>query len=140
MADIGAALRAKLIGTTAVAAILGTRVYPDRLPQGATLPAAIYYLISGTDETSLAGTIGLAHARIQVDAWASTRLAANSLATAIRDAICAATVSRGTWDTVGVEACTPAGGGERYDTQDKGDGSDEPYYLTHRDYLVSYQG
>ena len=60
MADIGVALCAKLKGTVAVAAILGTRVYPDRLPQTTTMPAAVYYGISGVDEPLLAGLAGFA--------------------------------------------------------------------------------
>lgn len=138
MSDIGVGLRAKLIGTTAVAAILGTRVYPDRLPQGCTLPAAVYYLISGTEEGSLTGVVGLVHARIQVDAYATTRLAANALADLIRSTLADASGSRGTWGTVGVSGCSVAGS-VRYDTQPLANGSDDPQYLTSRDFLVSFQ-
>jgi hypothetical protein len=123
MADIGAATRSKLIGTTGVSTLLGTRVYPDRLPQGATLPAAVYYQISLTEETHLGGLVGVGHARIQIDAYASTRLAANALALAIRDAL-ATSGGRGTWGTVGVSGCVPTA--ERYDVQEVADGSDDP--------------
>lgn len=138
MSDIGAATRTKLTGTSLVAAILGTRVYPDQLPQGATLPAAVYYAISGTDEPQLAGLAGFATERIQIDSYASTRLAANLLATAIRDAL-TSSWGRGTWGTVGVSGCVPEGG-ERYDTQGIGDGSDERQYITSRDYMVYFTG
>ena len=144
MADIGAATRTKLIGTAAVAAILGTRIYPDHLPQGATLPAAVYHVVSGTDEVDLAGMSGVAHARIQIDAYAKTagsvdgRTAANALSTAIRDAL-ATTHNRGLWGTVATLGTTPQGG-ERYDTQSVGDGSDERQFITMRDYLISYTG
>ena len=138
MADIGAATRTKLIGTAAVAAILGTRIYPDHLPQGATLPAAVYFVVSGTDEVDLAGMSGVAHARVQIDAYATTRTAANALSTAVRDAL-AATHNRGLWGTVATLGTTPQGG-ERYDTQSVGDGSDERQFITMRDYLISYTG
>lgn len=138
MADIGAATRTKLIGTSAVAAILGTRVYPDQLPQAATLPAAVYFVVSGNEEVDLAGTTGVTHARVQIDCYAVTRLAANALATAVRNAL-AATHERGTWGTVVTLGTTPAGS-ERYDTQTRGDGSDQVDYITSRDFLISYAG
>lgn len=137
MADIGVALRAKLVGTSAVAALLGTRVYPDHIPQTTTVPAAVYYAISGVEEGSLTGNVGLSHVRLQVDSYAATRLAANVLATAIRDAVTSQTGSRGTWGTVSVCGCSVAGG-ERHDEQPKADGSDEPFYITSRDFLVSF--
>lgn len=138
MADIGAACRTKLVGTAAVATLLGTRVYPDHLPQSPTLPAAVYYGISGTDEPRLSGLAGFATQRIQLDAYASTRLAANALALAIRDAL-TASWGRGTWGTVGVSGCVPEGG-ERYDTQGLGDGSDERQFITSRDYMIHFTG
>lgn len=137
MSDIGAATRAKLLATSGVSTLLGARVYPDRLPQGATLPAAVYHLISLQEEVDLAGLTGVGHARVQVDAWAATRLAANALALAIRDAL-ATSGGRGTWGTVYVSGCVPTN--ERYDTQEQGDGSDEPRYITQRDFLISFNG
>jgi len=138
MADIGAATRTKLIGTAAVAAILGTRIYPDYLPQGATLPAAVYHVVSGSDEVDLAGMSGVAHSRVQIDAYATTRTSANLLALTIRDSL-AATYNRVLWGTVATLGTTPQGG-ERYDTQSVGDGSDERQFITMRDYLISYTG
>ena len=142
MADIGLALRYRLVGTSTVATLLGTRIYPDKLPQGATLPAAVYYGISGTDEPQLSGLLGRAEQRIQVDSYASTRTAANALALAIRDAL-TGSWGRGTWGptgaTVAVSGCVPEGG-ERYDTQGLGDGSDEDQYITSRDYNIHFAG
>lgn len=142
MADIGLAMRHRLTTTSAVAAILGTRVYPDKLPQGATLPAAVYYGISGIDEPQLSGLLGRAEQRIQIDAYATTRTAANALALAIRNAL-TGSWGRGTWGptgaTVAVSGCVPEGG-ERYDTQGLGDGSDEDQYITSRDYLIYFAG
>jgi len=142
MADIGIALRSKLTGTSAIATILGTRIYPDKLPQGTALPAAVYYGISGTDEPGLSGLLGRAEQRIQIDAYAETRTAANALATAIRDAL-TSSWGRGQWGPTGakvtVSGCVPEGG-ERYDTQGLGDGSDEDHYITSRDYLIYFAG
>lgn len=137
MSDIGPATRSALLADGTVAGFLSTRVYPDRLPQGPTLPAAVYHVISGDEEGSLTGRAGLTHARIQVDAYASTRLAANALAAAIRNALTDQTGSRGTWGTVSVTGCSCAAG-ERYGTQQLDDGSDDPQWITSRDFLVSF--
>lgn len=138
MADIGIALRARLIADTAVKAIIVARVYPDRLPQSPTLPAVVYNVVSGVDECHLGGLVGVAHARVQVDCYATTRAAANALATAVRDALCAST-GRGTWGTVYVQGATPQGG-ERYGSQDLADGSDDPQRITSRDFLITFNG
>jgi porphobilinogen deaminase len=138
MSDIGTALRAKLQATAGVTGLLSTRVYPDQLEQGCDMPAAVYFVVSGNEEGSLDGLVGLTHSRIQVDAYATTRAGANALAAAIRTALASQANSRGTWGTVAVSGCSVAGG-ERYDTQAKGDGSDDPYYITMRDFLVSFQ-
>lgn len=137
MADIGVGLRALLVADTPVAAIAGTRIYPRRLPQGATLPAVVYHKVGGADETGLAGLQGVGHQRFQVDAYATTKLVADQLATAIRDAMCG--TGRGDWGTEFCCGCS-AQGGARDDEQSRGDGSDEVYHITIRDYLVSYVG
>jgi hypothetical protein len=136
MADIGAATRSRLIADVTVGGLLAARVYPDQLPQHPTLPAAVYYVVSGNEETYLGGLVGVVHARLQIDAYAPTRLQANALSVAIRNAL-AAGGGRGTWGTVAVTGCTPQGT-ERYDTQPLGDGSETPQYITSRDFLISF--
>lgn len=138
MADIGVGLRARLIANATVLGLVSTRIYPDRLPQSPTLPALVYNLVSGMDEPHLNGLVGVAHTRVQIDAYATTRIAANALATAVRDAL-AADTGRGLWGTVPVQGVTPQGG-ERYQTQDLADGSDDPQRITSRDYLITFNG
>lgn len=138
MADIGIALRARLLADATVSAVISTRVYPSRLPQSPMLPSVVYHLISGADECHLGGLVGVAHARLQIDCYALTRIAASALSTKVRDALCAGS-GRGTWGTVYVQGATPQGG-ERYQTQDRGDGSDDPLHLSMRDYLISFNG
>jgi len=139
MADIAKAIRTHLLTVSAVTDLLVARVYPDKLPQGATLPAAVLHVISGSDESDLGGLVGVAHSRVQIDAYASTRLAASSLATAIRDALAAQGVTPATWDSVSVSACLSAGG-PRTQHRSLSRGDDEDQYITMRDYQISYHG
>jgi hypothetical protein len=81
-------LRTKILAASAVSALIGTRVYPDLIPQDVTYPCANVVLVGGTEEATLAsGTCGLADSRVQINAWAVTRLGALELADAIREAI-----------------------------------------------------
>lgn len=57
----------------------GNRVYPDVLPQMVVLPALVFSLVGGRDDFHLQGESGLLIRLVQVDAWAGTRLAAESL-------------------------------------------------------------
>jgi len=139
MSDIGAAFRTYAIAQTSVSTICGTRIYPDVLPQGCTMPAAVYYAVGGDTEQQLAATnsaVGLEHTRLQVDCYSETRTQANSLSNAIKGVVLAA--PKGTWGTVSVAGATVSGG-ERYDTQTRETGSDDVYYICSRDYLVSFK-
>lgn len=66
------------------------RIYPKRLPQGATLPAITYLLASDPTEHTHSGPSSLAHPRYQLNCWAEGEggyLAAHSLAEEVRAAL-----------------------------------------------------
>lgn len=78
----------------ALIAILGAadtsmegRFYPDTLPQPVTLPAGRYQRITTPRVRSLSGPSGLAMPRIQIDLYATTRLAVDALAAEVRAAL-----------------------------------------------------
>ncbi len=77
--NIGAALRAHLLGDAAIAAVVVARVYPLRLPQRTVLPAIVLTKISGVRYGHLRGNDALARPRYQVDSWAATHDAATAL-------------------------------------------------------------
>jgi len=68
-------------------ALIGTRTYPMRIPQGATLPCLTYQRISTPrilTHQSSGATGDLAHPRFQFDAWASTQKAAKAITDQVR--------------------------------------------------------
>jgi hypothetical protein len=67
-----------------VSAIVGTGIYPVRLPQNKSTPALVYTQISGPRLHDLGGASDRAMPRFQVDCWADTAAAAKSLADAVR--------------------------------------------------------
>lgn len=82
---IDAALRKFLLADTAIAAIVGSQVYPLQLPQkafaqtGDNQPAIVLSRISGVRGHHLRGPEGLRRTRYQVDCWARTYDAATAL-------------------------------------------------------------
>lgn len=94
-------------------ALVSTRVYPDKIPQGATLPCLTYQRISTPREhahdTSGIGT-DLAHPRFQFNAWATTKSSAKAINEQVRAAM---NGKRGTIAT-GVSINSALSADERY--------------------------
>lgn len=87
MADLETVLQTRLTGYAGLAALVGTRVYPIKLPQTPTMPAVSYQRIDGPRESGIASEHGMAHPRIQVDSWASTYGGAKAVAEQVRTAL-----------------------------------------------------
>lgn len=85
--SIEEAIYSKTTTHPAIVELMSTRLYPNKLPQNPTLPAATYMRVSTprvhTHDTS--GKSGLASPRFQFDFYASSYLAAKNLAEAFRD-------------------------------------------------------
>lgn len=64
------ALRVILLGDTAIAAQVATRVYPLVMAQGERGDSLVYQRISGFGEPTLSGPNGLVETRFQIDAYA----------------------------------------------------------------------
>lgn len=77
-------LVARLTGSSAISAIVLSRVYPQVLPQAPTLPAISYNLVSAVRVRDLEGPAGKSRHRISINCWANTYAAARSLADAVR--------------------------------------------------------
>lgn len=81
---IATALRAHLLADAAIAALVGTRIYPLRLPQKPQLPAIVLLRVSDVRPPILRGQASVAQERFQVDAWATTFDGATALGTLCR--------------------------------------------------------
>lgn len=67
--DVLRALRAYVLADPAIAAQIGDRLWPSKLPQHPTLPAMTMKRISGVRFGTLRGRAGLARPRYQFDIW-----------------------------------------------------------------------
>ena len=97
MARLEPRIVSALTGYTAVAALVGTRVYPLVLPQKAALPAVSYLRVDGVQDSNLSGNSGLEAVRVQVDCWAQTYAQAKTLDGAVADAMAAGFGSECVW-------------------------------------------
>jgi hypothetical protein len=79
----------RLLATSAVTAIVGTRIHPGSVPQGGALPALVLNKISGKPLYADDGEVGLDSGRFQLDSWATTYTGAKELNAAVRSALSA---------------------------------------------------
>ncbi len=92
MKDIRPALRAFLLGDPLINAAIKTddthfRIFPIRLPQGEIRASIVYNRITGMGDNKMDGRTGLSRPRFQIDCWAQSADAANSLANLVKDRI-----------------------------------------------------
>ena len=66
-----------------VVSLVGTRVYPLKLPAQAVMPAITFQRISGPKAIATQADEGPTHARIRINCWASTYEGSNALAGAV---------------------------------------------------------
>lgn len=78
---IGAIVYQALVGDTAVAALVGTRIYPEIAPDEADLPLIVYTVRAQDDVT---GSAPLVRCTVTANCYAATDAAAESVGAAVR--------------------------------------------------------
>lgn len=84
--DIYAALTA----SSALASIVGTKIYPDAIPEDKSPPAVVYQRANTAPVTTINGITLAEEVRFSITAWSKTRAQADSAADAIAAALVAA--------------------------------------------------
>jgi hypothetical protein len=75
-----------LLNDSDVSTVVGTRIYPERAPEGAAAPFIVYSVISNQPSDSKNGT-PIDEAQLEVFSVASTYADTNSLADFVRSAL-----------------------------------------------------
>lgn len=70
--------------------LLGGRIFPVLIPQGARLPVLVYHQVSGVPYNHLGAGYGLSRVRIRLDVWALSYADAKDIAEAVKAAVAAA--------------------------------------------------
>ncbi|VVT20318.1 conserved hypothetical protein [Sphingomonas aurantiaca] len=77
------ALRAKLLETVALKALVDTRVDWGLRPQGSALPGVALFGVTGIPGMTMTGASGWTRSRVQIDVWGRTYKAARDVADTI---------------------------------------------------------
>jgi len=67
-----------------ITALMGTRLFPNKIPQGQPLPAAEYKQEAGKREHMMSGPAGMVDSQYTITCYGSTYAAAKELAEAVR--------------------------------------------------------
>jgi Protein of unknown function (DUF3168) len=104
---------------------VSNRVYPDVAPLGTVTPYITYQQVGGVAPSFLESVfIGKRNAVIQINCWATTRIAANTLARSSEETVIASTTLR----------ATPMDALMAVDEPDE----DPPLYGTHQRFSIWY--
>ena len=130
MAEIEEAVYSRWTSAAAVTAIVGagsaSRIYPNKIPQEATLPAVAYQRVSTRRVKAHAAPTGLARVRVQVTCVARTYSEVKGLAVVVRKAL------EGVMGTVG--GVTVQGSWLETDADEYGDA--EGLHSVRQDFMV----
>lgn len=92
-------LRALLISTAGVTALVGQRIAADRIEQGAARPFIVFTRTGTERERTLDGGVAATRVALLVQCWADTRVQAEQVADAVETAL--ASVFQNTGDRSG---------------------------------------
>ena len=86
--DIEEALVKKLLDHAGLKALIGSKIYPEEIPQGVTLPAVFWIKVSDVPEHTLTGQSELEQPVYQFTAQANSKGAVKPVAEQIKKALC----------------------------------------------------
>jgi len=100
------ALYSYISNTASITNLIGSgtscRLYPGGAEQDETRPYIVYYIISDLEYHILTGAEGMSQARVQLECWADTYLAAHQMADTVRKALDG---YQGYWETTIIKKC-----------------------------------
>lgn len=74
-----------LSADTGISALVGNRIFPNKIPQGETYPQITFFRVSSPRVRNFGEPDGLANPRIQVDCWGLTLASAVAVGEAVRN-------------------------------------------------------
>ena len=133
-------IRTFLLADGTISGLVGTRIFPLKLPQAPTFPAITYQMISGGRSHTYGGAVGLASPRFQFDCWGATYLQAEALAEALRIRLDGFSGAMGASPSTVVQGVFFQDERDLYeDGADLGTGSGAGVYRRSIDYFISHE-
>lgn len=145
MADVASAFRSYILSQSAITSLIGSgataRMYPDDMPQDCQLPACTYSKISVRHEHTIGqnwGRSGFAACRLEIECYAVSRSQSSDIVDTIMDYVCGPTGRlRGVYGGVNFLDVMVGDGARTYAVAPT-DGSDERWYVTVVEFMLSY--
>jgi len=85
--NVGQIIYGRLSATSAVTALVSTRIYPDMAPQNATFPYIVFQKLNTSPTDTKEGVSPLDKLLVQVDCYSNNYDNAHALAAAVRTAL-----------------------------------------------------
>ena len=79
------ALYTHITESSTIAALIGVRLFPNQIPQGQKMPAAVYQQSKGVRQHTMDGPVGMVDSQYSVTCYAESYSQAKSLSEAIRN-------------------------------------------------------
>ncbi len=121
-----------LKGRAPVSALVGSRIFPLKLPSSQALPAIVVRRVSEANEHHLLAASGLAHTRVQISSYALRPQPLDEVSEAVRGEMDGFT---GAMSTAIVRGCIKEN--ELDDYEETEVGSDAGLYRNVQDYLIT---
>lgn len=128
-------VNAQLKGTSAVTALAGTRIFANRLPDGATLEAIRMAEVGQTHDHLMGADSGVIAERVQVDSYGNTVAEAKALGSAVKAAL---NRQSGTIGTIAVQDIAIENEMDMYEEDASQEGS--RVYRVMQEYTVYWEG
>lgn len=128
------ALRAVMIGTDAVARLIGDRVAPDIAPPEWKLPFCVYNVTEREDIRSLDHSLNIGHCTVTMELYDSSHDGVTAIGDAVKNAL---NFYSGTAAGVTVTSCIIEQ--DKHDADLIGDGNDERIHRESQVYSVWYK-
>ena len=132
--DVSLAIMRLLESKSEITALVGNKIYANRLPQNAETPSIVLWVVTETPHMHLEGAVGMDQALFQFDSNAKTQWQANELAWTIWTVLDG---FQGISDSVEIKGVDRSSG-LRYGTDRVEAGSDQYRFVTSQDLLITY--
>jgi hypothetical protein len=133
------AIRARLLATAGVTALVSQRVYCGSRSQGGTLPDIIINRVSGAPVYTDDGASGLASARLDIDCWGMTYASAKGVARAVIAALSIFTANSSPTETIGGTVFQNILLDAERDFREGGGNVPEYLFRTNLDFIIWFQ-
>lgn len=134
-------IRRLLLSKSAITSLVGTRIYPNHVPQANNAwPCITYTVVSNDSAHTLAGGAGYAARRLQIDVYAKLETSRDSVVEAVRNQL-QGFPNAGTSGAIGagtvVTSITYKNGRDLYEPDQTG--GDVGYYRHSMDFWIRFQ-